>query len=60
VISKNFSEIVVGIRSALIEGSMITVYGGAGIVAGSIAEEEWIETGTKMRPFIKVINKSVI
>ncbi|MBC7429564.1 MAG: isochorismate synthase [Bacteriovorax sp.] len=60
VISKEFSEIVVGIRSALIEGPMITVYGGAGIVAGSIAEEEWIETGTKMQPFIKIINKSVI
>ena len=60
VISKEFSELAVGIRSALIEGSMITVFGGAGIVAGSVAEEEWIETGTKMRPFTKVINKSVI
>ncbi|MBC7714254.1 MAG: isochorismate synthase [Rhizobacter sp.] len=60
IISKDFTEIAVGIRSALIEGPVITVYGGAGIVAGSIAEEEWIETGTKMHPFIKVINKSVI
>ncbi len=60
VISKEFSEIAVGIRSALIEGPMITVFGGAGIVAGSVAEEEWIETGTKMHPFTKVINKSVI
>lgn len=60
VISKDFSEIAVGIRSALINGQDITVYGGAGIVAGSNAEEEWIETGTKMHPFTKVINKSVI
>lgn len=60
VISKEFSEMAVGIRSALIEGPMITVFGGAGIVAGSVAEEEWIETGTKMRPFTKIINKSVI
>ena len=60
VISKEFTEIAVGIRSALIEGPMITVFGGAGIVAGSVAEEEWIETGTKMQPFTKVINKSVI
>ena len=60
VLSQEFSEIAVGIRSALIEEKTITVYGGAGIVPGSEAEEEWIETGVKMQPFIKVINKSVI
>lgn len=60
VLSQNFSEIAVGIRSALIQGQNLTVYGGAGIVTGSEAEEEWIETGTKMRPFIKVINKSTL
>ena len=60
VLSKDFSEIVVGIRSAYIQGQKLTVYGGAGIVAGSVAEEEWSETGAKMRPFIKVINKSVL
>lgn len=60
VLSREFSEIAVGIRSALIQGQALTIYGGAGIVAGSIAEEEWTETGTKMQPFIKVINKSTI
>jgi menaquinone-specific isochorismate synthase len=60
VLNKKFSEIAVGIRSAIIESNIITVFGGAGIVEGSIAEEEWIETGTKMRPFIKVLNKSNI
>lgn len=60
VLSKDFSEIAVGIRSAVIHGETITVFGGAGIVSGSEAESEWIETGTKMQPFIKVINKSVI
>ena len=58
ILSKDFSEIVVGIRSAFIRGQKLTVYGGAGIVAGSDAEEEWLETGAKMQPFIKVINKS--
>ena len=60
VISKNFSEIAVGIRSGLILGPVLHVYGGAGIVAGSDASEEWSETGVKMQPFIKVINKSTL
>lgn len=60
VISKNFSEIAVGIRAGLILGPVLHVYGGAGIVAGSEAQEEWAETGVKMQPFIKVINKSTL
>lgn len=60
IISRDFSEIAVAIRSAFIQGQKLTVFGGAGIVAGSDAEEEWAETGTKMQPFIKVINKSAI
>ena len=60
ILSKEFSEIAVGIRSALISGPAITIFGGAGIVPGSVAEDEWNETGTKMQPFIKVINRSII
>lgn len=60
VLSQHFSEIAVAIRSALIQGQSLTVYGGAGIVAGSEAQEEWTETGAKMQPFIKVINKSAL
>ena len=60
VLSQHFSEIAVAIRSALIQGQSLIVYGGAGIVAGSDAQEEWTETGTKMQPFIKVINKSAL
>lgn len=56
VISAHYSEWAVGIRSALIEGSKLTLFGGAGIVKGSNAEEEWIETGMKMNPFLKVVN----
>ena len=60
VLSKNFSEVAVAIRSAVVQGQTLTLFGGAGIVEGSDAEEEWIETGIKMQPFIKVINKSVL
>lgn len=56
VISFGFSELAVGIRSALIEKTKVTLFGGAGIIKGSVAEEEWIETGIKMNPFLKVVN----
>ncbi|MDO9181065.1 MAG: isochorismate synthase [Bacteriovorax sp.] len=56
VVSLKYSELAVGIRSALIENNKLTIFGGAGIVKGSFAEDEWIETGIKMNPFLKVIN----
>jgi menaquinone-specific isochorismate synthase len=56
ILSAHYSEMAVGIRSALIETKKITLYGGAGIVEGSVAEDEWNETGTKMNPFLKVVN----
>lgn len=56
VLSAHYSEMAVGIRSALIESTKLSIYGGAGIVKGSLAEEEWVETGIKMNPFLKVVN----
>lgn len=56
IISAHYSELAVGIRSAQIAREKLTVFGGAGIVKGSTPEEEWIETGTKMNPYLKVIN----
>lgn len=56
VISAHYSELAVGIRSATIEKETLSIFGGAGIVKGSIPEEEWVETGTKMNPFLKVVN----
>lgn len=60
IISKDFAEIIVGIRSAQIDNQKLILFGGAGIVPGSIASEEWIETGVKMKPFLSVINKGVL
>lgn len=56
IINSHFTELAVGIRSALIELNKITLFGGAGIVKGSTAEEEWNETAIKMSPYLKVIN----
>lgn len=56
VFSACYSELAVGIRCALIEESKLTLYAGAGIIKGSKAEEEWLETHIKMNPFLKVVN----
>jgi isochorismate synthase len=56
VLSKHFSELAVGIRSADLFDKTLILYGGAGIVKGSKAEEEWLETETKMNPFLRVVN----
>ena len=42
------AEFVVAIRSALLGTQEVTLYAGAGIVAGSDATEEWRETCSKL------------
>ena len=49
VLSKNFSEVIVGIRAALHQKNTLHIYGGAGIVPGSSALAEWSETQNKMQ-----------
>ena len=51
IISKDYTEFAVGIRSALIEQNQIHLFGGAGIVIGSTPEREWEETQSKMKSF---------
>ncbi len=55
-INQHNSEFAVAIRSAHLLNNSLTVFGGAGIVEGSDAIEEWNETGIKMNPFISVVN----
>jgi menaquinone-specific isochorismate synthase len=42
-------EFFVGIRSALMQADTARVYAGAGIVEGSVPEQEFVETELKMR-----------
>lgn len=44
----NEGEMVVGLRSALVEGNVAQLYAGAGIVNGSIPEKEMQETELKL------------
>ena len=47
--SRGSGEFIVGLRSALIDGSRARMYSGAGIVAGSSPETEFAETELKFR-----------
>ncbi|WP_144052131.1 isochorismate synthase MenF [Gloeocapsa sp. PCC 73106] len=43
------SKFIVGIRSALLQGNRVRLYGGAGIVAGSIPAREYAEVQLKLQ-----------
>jgi menaquinone-specific isochorismate synthase len=49
------AEFAVGIRSALVHENALSVYAGAGIVAGSSAEAEWAEIENKISGFVGVL-----
>jgi menaquinone-specific isochorismate synthase len=53
IISKDMTELAVGIRSALLHDNKLHIFGGAGIILGSTAEKEWDETLNKMRNFLE-------
>ncbi len=50
------AEFVVAIRSGLIGKNQLTLFAGAGIVAGSQPEAEWQELENKIGNFIQVLN----
>jgi menaquinone-specific isochorismate synthase len=50
------SEFIVGIRSALIDGSRARLYAGAGIVAGSKPEKELAEIQLKLQALLKALS----
>ena len=51
------AEFCVGIRSGLIRRDTLTLYSGAGIVAGADARAEWRELDAKLANFLAVITK---
>jgi menaquinone-specific isochorismate synthase len=50
-IGSEASEFAVGIRSGLIRGRTVNLYSGAGIVAGSVPDQEWAEIEQKIGDF---------
>jgi menaquinone-specific isochorismate synthase len=56
-ISKNKTDFSVAIRSALISKNKIKLFAGAGIVTGSIAEQEWQELDNKIHTILEIITQ---
>ena len=50
-IGQEASEVAVGIRSGLVRGRTLALFSGAGIVAGSVPDEEWAEIEQKIGDF---------
>ena len=53
--SPSHSEFSVAIRTALINDTEMTAYSGAGIVRGSDADAEWLETERKLSAFDAIV-----
>ena len=54
-IGQNSAEFSVAIRSALASKESVSLFSGAGIVKGSIPQNEWLEVEQKNSDFIKVL-----
>ena len=48
------SEFAVGLRSGLVRGRTLALFSGAGIVAGSVPDEEWTEIEQKIGDFTRM------
>lgn len=55
-IGADAAEFVVGIRSALVSVDTAWLYGGAGLVSGSIPENEWREIQDKLQAFRSAVS----
>ncbi|AIW14535.1 isochorismate synthase MenF [Vibrio tubiashii] len=55
-ISHQRAEFCVAIRSALVLNDQVQLFAGAGIVPGSIAENEWLELDKKMSTLLSLIS----
>jgi menaquinone-specific isochorismate synthase len=51
IITRDYVDALVCIRSCLINQRQVHIFGGAGIVAGSTSESEWLETDRKMHTY---------
>ena len=57
-IGTDSSEFAVGIRSALIAKTRLSLFAGAGIVEGSVASDEWEEVEQKIFDFLQALSGS--
>ena len=55
-VGREGAEFAVAIRSGLVEGSTLSVFAGAGILAGSVPGNEWEELDYKISHFTQALN----
>lgn len=55
-VGQNSAEFAVAIRSGLVARNKLYLYSGAGIVAGSYADQEWDEIENKISNFMKALD----
>ncbi|MBL7180879.1 MAG: isochorismate synthase [Pseudomonadota bacterium] len=53
-VGRDAAEFVVAIRSGLVKGNFLSLYSGAGIINGSVPENEWDEMNYKIEMFLRV------
>ena len=56
-ISKYGAQFAVGIRSGLCEGRRLHLFSGAGIVDGSVPDQEWEEVENKISDFVNLLGR---
>lgn len=49
------AEFAVAIRCGLVDGNRLTLFSGAGILEGSLAEQEWEETESKLESMLQIV-----
>ncbi|MDC0224241.1 chorismate-binding protein, partial [Deltaproteobacteria bacterium] len=57
-ISHSQAEFAVGIRSGLLSRRILRIFTGAGIVEGSVPEEEWREIEDKLQSWQYLLGRS--
>ena len=57
-VSRDAAEFAVGLRAGLLTERTLRVYTGAGIVEGSVPEEEWDEVESKMRTWLSLLKQA--
>ncbi len=55
-VGRDRTELAVAIRSGLVEGSTLSLFAGAGILAGSVPGDEWEELDYKISHFTQALN----
>ena len=60
ILGDKYCELSVAIRSALVDNERLWLYSGVGIVAGSIAEQEWHELESKLEAMLQAIGNNAL